>query len=277
MQRFLNVFRARVPARAAVAGVLAPALAALSIGAPQGAPPAADTDAARQPSLEETRLTLAKWIETQQIIAKERNDWQQGKEILQGRIDLVGKEVGVLKERIRQSEEAVAQSDRKRDELLAQDAELKALGEQLATAATVMEEQVRSLLKQLPDPVKGRIAPLVERIPADPAATRVTPAERFQNVLGILNEVNKANSEISVAYEIRTLADGSSSEVQVIYLGLAQAYFLSPKGEAGIGRPTEDGWKWEPAPGAANQILLALEVIEGKHVPTFVPLPIKIR
>ncbi|MFM8785781.1 MAG: hypothetical protein ACKOFI_11720, partial [Phycisphaerales bacterium] len=88
MQRFLNVFRARVPARAAVAGVLAPALAALSIGAPQGAPPAADTDAARQPSLEETRLTLAKWIETQQIIAKERNDWQQGKEILQGRIDL---------------------------------------------------------------------------------------------------------------------------------------------------------------------------------------------
>ncbi len=277
MQRFLNVFRARVPARAAAAGVLAPALAALSIGVPQGAPPAAAADGARQPTLEETRLTLAKWIETQQIIAKERNDWQQGKEILQGRIDLVGKEVGVLRERIRQSEEAVAQSDRKRDELVAQDTELKALGEQLANAATVMEEQVRALLKQLPDPVKGRIAPLVERIPADPAATRVTPAERFQNVLGILNEVNKANSEISVAYEIRTLADGSSSEVQVIYLGLAQAYFLSPKGEAGIGRPTEDGWKWEPAPGAANQILLALEVIEGKHVPTFVPLPIKIR
>ena len=277
MQRFLNVLGARASARAAVAGVLAPALAAISLGVPQGAPAGDAADAARQPTLEETRLTLAKWIETQQIIAKERNDWQQGKEILQGRIDLVGKEVGVLKERIRQSEEAVAQSDRKRDELLAQDAELKSLGEQLATAATVMEEQVRALLKQLPDPVKARIAPLVERIPADPAAARVTPAERFQNVLGILNEVNKANSEISVAYEIRTLADGSSSEVQVIYLGLAQAYFLSPKGEAGIGRPTEDGWKWEPAPGAANQILLALEVIQGKHVPTFVPLPIKIR
>jgi hypothetical protein len=277
MQRFLNVLRARVPARAAVAGVLAPALAAISLGVPQGAPAGDSADAARQPTLEETRLTLSKWIETQQIIGKERNDWQQGKEILQGRVDLVGKEVGVLRERIRQSEEAVAQSDRKRDELLAQDAELKTLGEQLATAATVMEERVRALLKQLPDPVKARIAPLVERIPADPAATRVTPAERFQNVLGILNEVNKSNSEISVAYEIRTLADGSSSEVQVIYLGLAQAYFLSPKGEAGIGRPTEDGWTWEPAPGAARQIMLALEVIEGKHVPTFVPLPIKIR
>ena len=36
------------------------------------------------PTLDETRLTLSKWIETQQIISKERNDWQQGKEILQG-------------------------------------------------------------------------------------------------------------------------------------------------------------------------------------------------
>ena len=51
---------------------------------------------AAKPTLEETRLTLSKWIETQQIISKERNDWQQGKEILQSRIELVGKEVGVL-------------------------------------------------------------------------------------------------------------------------------------------------------------------------------------
>src|ERR1044071_7677120 len=41
------------------------------------------------PTLEETRLTMGKWIETQQIISKERKDWQQGKEILVSRLDLV--------------------------------------------------------------------------------------------------------------------------------------------------------------------------------------------
>lgn len=229
-------------------------------------------------TLDETRLTLNKWIETQQIISKERNDWQQGKEILQGRIELVGKEVGVLKDRIAQSELAVAESNKKRDELVADLDQLKAVTAQLSDAVTTMEGQVRQLAKLMPEPVNTKLLPLMQRIPADPTNTRVSTAERFQNVLGILNELNKANSEISVSYEIRTLADGSSSEVQVFYVGLAQAYYISPRGLAGIGHPTEDGWKWESASAAtSNQIMQALEIIQGKQTPSFVPLPISIK
>lgn len=232
---------------------------------------------AARPSLEETRLTLTKWIETQQIISKERNDWQQGKEILQSRIELVGKEVGILKERITQSEAAVVESNKKRDQLIAENDLLKASTAQLSNAVTAMEEQVRKLAKLMPDPVGARLVPLLQRIPVDPSNTRVSTAERFQNVLGVLNELNKVNSEISVTYEIRTLADGSSSEVQVLYVGLAQAYYISPRGEAGIGRPTDDGWRWEPAPATSESILTALEIIQGKQTPSFVPLPIKIK
>jgi hypothetical protein len=140
-----------------------------------------------------------------------------------------------------------------------------------------MEGQIRKLAKQMPEPIATKLQPLLQRMPAEGAPSRVSTAERFQNVLGILNELNRANSEITVAYEIRTLADGTSSEVQVIYVGLAQAYYNSPRGEAGIGRPSEDGWKWAPAPEAAASILLALEIIQGKHSPSFVPVPIDIR
>jgi hypothetical protein len=48
------------------------------------------------------------------------------------------------------------------------------------------------------------LQPLFNRIPVDPANTRVSVAERFQNVLGILNEVNKVNSEMSINFEART-------------------------------------------------------------------------
>jgi hypothetical protein len=140
-----------------------------------------------------------------------------------------------------------------------------------------MEGQVRGLANRMPQPVAERLAPLLQRIPTEASTTRVTVAERFQNVLGILNEMNRANSEISLSYEVRTLADGSSSEVQVIYVGLAQAYYLSPRGEAGIGTPGEDGWNWKPAPEIAGQLLVALEVIQGKHPPAFVPLPVEIK
>src|SRR4030095_718076 len=44
--------------------------------------------AANAPSLDEMRLAMSKWIETQQIIAKERKDWQKSKEILTSRIEL---------------------------------------------------------------------------------------------------------------------------------------------------------------------------------------------
>lgn len=231
----------------------------------------------KAPTIEETRLTLSKWIETQQIISKERNEWQQGKEILQGRIDLVGKEVGTLKDRIAQAETAVKESNRKRDELVAQNAQLKATSAQLVAAVTALEEKVRRLAKIAPEGVAKKLEPLLQRVPTDAATTRVSVAERFQNVLGILNELNKANSEISIAYEIRKLADGSSSEVQVVYVGLAQAYYLSPRGEAGIGRPTEEGWAWTPANGEAGSVFKALEIIQGKEPPAFVALPVKIQ
>ncbi len=265
--------KTKAPAKPAPAPNAAPAAkpAAADPKAGGGAEPAA------APKIEETRLTLSKWIETQQIISKERNDWQQGKEILQGRIDLVGKEVSQLKDRIAQSEAAVVESQKKRDDLTAQNAQLKEVGAQLATTVTQMEAQVQKLAKLAPEGVATKLLPLLQRIPADANTTRVSAAERFQNVLGILNELNKANSEITIAYEIRQLADGSSSEVQVIYVGLAQAYYLSPRGEAGIGKPTDNGWVWRPATDQAGAIFTALEIIQGKHPPEFVGLPISIQ
>jgi hypothetical protein len=259
----------------------ASAPAAASSAAPAAAPTgnAVTAQAAKPagPSLEETRLTLSKWIETQQIIAKERNEWQQGREILAGRTELVGKEVTQLKDRIAQAQAAVAESNKRRDELAAQNAQLKEVGAQLSQAVTDMEARVRKLAKVAPEGLATKLQPLLQRIPSDPSKSRVSAAERFQNVLGILNELNKANSEINVAYEVRQMPDGTSSEVQVIYVGLAQAYYISPRGDAGVGMPTDEGWTWKPAKDQASAILAALEVIQGKQSPEFVPLPVSIQ
>ncbi len=229
------------------------------------------------PTLEESRLRMGKWIETQQIISKERKDWQQGKEILQGRLELLKKEVSSLEERIRQAESGVAEANKKRDELLAENDQLKAAGAQLNEAVTRMEGDVRLLLKTLPEPIRAKLQLLSQRIPEDPANTRASAAERFQNVLGILNEMNKANTEITVSYEMHTHVNGTASEVKAIYVGLAQAYYVSARGEAGIGRPTAEGWKWESSDAVAGDVLTALEIIQGKQTPAFVPLPVKLQ
>jgi hypothetical protein len=229
------------------------------------------------PTLEETRLAMDKWLETQQILAKERNEWQQGKEILVGRLDLVKTEVAGLEQKIAEAKARVAEADTKRAELQAENDRLAATTKQLGDTVTRLEGEVRRLFPAVPEPIREKLQPLVQRMPEDPANTRASVAERFQNVLGILNELNRANSEITVNYEVRTLADGRPSEVRALYIGLAQAYYVSAAGEAGIGRPDEGGWKWEPSKAVANDVLTALEILQGKHTPAFVPLPVRIQ
>jgi hypothetical protein len=228
--------------------------------------------------LDATRLELSKWIETQQLVAKERKDWQQGKEILVARVELLRKEVSGLEQKIRDAQANVDAANAKRDALLAENAALVATGAQLASSVSAMEGDVRRLIKSAPVPVAKRPAPLLDRMPADPATTKVAVAERFQNVLGVLNEFNKANTEINIEFEVHTLSDGRPSEVTAIYVGLAQAYYVGKDGQAaGIGRPTSDGWKWEPANQIAGDVLMALEILQGKHSPAFVPLPVTIQ
>ncbi len=246
-------------------------------GAAAGASAAAPDGTTAAPTLEETRLTMDKWIETQQIISKERKDWQQGREILQSRLELVNKEIGTLEESLQQAQSGVAEAQSKREELETGNQELETVGAQLAATTAGMEGEVRRLLQGVPEPIRTRLQPLTQRIPEDAATTRVSTAERLQNVLGILDALNKASSEITVSYEVRTLADGKPSEVKVIYVGLVQAYYVSARGEAGIGRPSADGWIWESSPAVADDVLLALEILQGKHTPAFVPLPVRLK
>jgi len=243
-------------------------------------PPPAGTQAASgqaAPSLDEMRLAMGKWIETQQIIAKERKDWQQGKELLNSRLELARTEIGTLEEKIAQAKTTVANAAKKREEMVAANEVHKAANAQLVQTVTGMEAEVRRLLPQLPEPIQARVQPLFQRIPSDAATARVSAAERFQNVLGILGEVNKANSTITLNYEVRTLAGGKRSEVQAIYVGLGQAYYISADGDAGIGRPTPEGWKWEPNAAVSSDLVMALEILQGKHTPAFVPLPVQLQ
>lgn len=229
------------------------------------------------PTLEETRLRMSKWIETQQIISRERKDWQQGKEILLGRLELIQQEVATLEEKIRQADSGVAEVEKKRADLLAQKELVTVSGAKLAAVVSTMEGELRRLFLTIPEPTRARVQQLLQRMPEDPADVRISVAERFQNVLGILNELNKANNEINVSYEVQQLADGKPAEVRALYVGLAQAYYVSASGEAGIGRPTAEGWKWEPSKAVAADVLRALDIQQGKQSPAFVPLPVRVQ
>jgi hypothetical protein len=223
------------------------------------------------------RSSLAKWVETQQLIAKEKREWQEGKQILQSRIDAVNGEIAALKERMDETRRTAVEANEKKAGEVAENESLQKAGVELATWVTGLEGAMRTLQTRLPEPLLQKVKPLYDRMPADARATNVSLAERYQNVVGILNEVGKFNNDITMVTEVRTLSDGKPAEVRTVYVGLAQAYFVSPKGDAGIGRPGAAGWEWTVAREIAPQIEQAVEILQNKAKPQFVSLPVKVQ
>lgn len=230
---------------------------------------AATPDAARD--------ALAKWVETQQLIAREKQDWQQGKQILQSRIDVVHGEIETLTERLADARRTAAEASGKKAGEVAENERLQRAGADLASRVGDLEAGLRTLEARLPEPLMQKLKPLYDRMPADPRTTSVSLAERYQNVAGILNEAGKFNNDITMVTEVRTLGDGKPAEVRTVYVGLAQAYFVSPKGDAGVGRPAASGWEWKADPKIAQQVEQVVEVLQNKAKPQFVSLPVNLQ
>jgi uncharacterized protein DUF3450 len=259
------------------------AATALLVCAPATAParaddaPAQKAEAPAPGGTESARSLLAKWMETGRIIAQERAEWQHSRDMLRARIDLVNGEIQAQQEKGKQLIDSGADLGAKRATLVTDDQTARAALDALSGTIADLETALGGLNTRFPEPLRSRIKPLVDRMPIDPAHTKVSLAERFQNVVGILNEANKFDNDISMTSEVRTLSDGTPAEVRVIYVGLGQAYFVSAKGEAGVGRPGPDGWRWEVDRAIAPGVAQVVEILLAKSKPKLVPLPVTIQ
>ena len=227
-------------------------------------------------SPDSVRALLAKWSETQQIISKEREDWKREKDLLQSRIQLLQGEIDTLGGRMGEQAKGTQDIRKEKQSLLTEENSLKACTVGLTDMAGELESRIRALQPRLPDPLKEKIAPLFSRMP-EGKTSPASVAERFQNIAGILNQINKFNGEITMTTEIRTLGDGKPAQVRVVYLGLGQAYFLGVQGQSGVGKPGDSAWEWKSDDSIAPQVSEVIEVLQSKAKPKFVPLPVSLQ
>jgi hypothetical protein len=141
-----------------------------------------------------------------------------------------------------------------------------------------LEKRVLGQYKSFPDPLRERIEPLYKRVPTTPAAARLSLGERMQNIIGILSEVDKFNSAVTVVSEIKKADDGKEVAVRTMYLGLGAAYYVDKSGTtAGVGVPGDDGWQWTARNDLAPKIAKLIYIYENASAAEFVPLPVTIK
>ncbi len=228
-----------------------------------------------QEDFETAKQSLEKWLETERLVTKEEQDWRVGRELIQERIDLIRREADALKERIAQTKKDMGEAAAKTTELKSLNELVKVGTKSLADDIKPLELRTLAMLPRTPEPVRLRVAPLTQRIPANPKECRLTLSERYQNVVGTLNEFNKATRELSVSGEVRKLADGRKVEVSVFYIGLSQAYYVNEKsGVAGAGLVGQYGWTWEEHNDLVRPVSRVLAIYRGEAPAAYVPLPV---
>lgn len=265
----------RSPESAGAAGRTCFAVAGLAVLLPlaAGVASAAGSDA------DAYRAKMEKWVETRRILSEERADWLVERESLEATRDLLQDERKALQEQIaalRTSDEGATQE---RDELSAQREAYKRAAEVLEGKVGELEQQVRLLVPQLPEPLQKKLEPILVQIPTDPETTKVGLGQRLVNVLAVVAQAEKWNGTATFVGETREVGDGQKVAVRTLYWGLAQAIYVDSQGDlAGVGRPTPEGWKFVDDPDLADAAKEILDIYEGiVDTIAFVPVPAEIQ
>lgn len=236
--------------------------------------------AADEDPIDATRQAIDKWIETRKAIAKERRDLILKKEMLRERIDVVQREIDAFRKKIEDKRKSVAEAEAKRKEMTQKNEKLKDASAAVGASIAGLETQTLELVKRIPKPLAESVSILTQRFPKDPnkPTKEQTLGVRYQNLIGTLTQINKANRELRLVSEQIPLPDGTSAEVQALYIGLGESLYASANGKyAGVGTVGANGWEWTPANESAREIARVIAIVKSEDVAAFVPVPVDIK
>lgn len=223
------------------------------------------------------RSVLEKWVETKQLISHEKQTWQAQKAVLIDRTRLLESQVQDLEDKIQEARVATDKAEQKRDELTAEYERLESAISLLRERIVPLEQRMLKLLGQLPEPLLEQVEPLSQEIPTDLEQTELPISTRYQNLIGVLNFINKFNNAIMVTTEVRKPDGDQAVQVKVMYFGLGQAFFCNDAATVGgVGRPTTEGWKWERRDGIAPTVFSAIAMYHNEKPADYVALPFEI-
>jgi hypothetical protein len=234
--------------------------------AASAAPAAAeDSDAA----VVELRETISKIVDVETTRSREAADWRARRESMNELLGLHRKEIALLDEELERAGRSAAGHDSRREELETEIAAFKEVRREVRAAVERLRPRALAIAARFPETlaeeVEGDLYRLEDWTPDD------DPREAVRAILEVIGAAEQFNRRITRETEIR-----GGREVEVIYLGLARAYYADRSGHAGVGVPGGDGMVWTPRPEIAAEVVKALDQLDRKRPPELVAWPLKI-
>ncbi len=214
---------------------------------------------------------IREWVQVRKQISAERADWEADKQSLADLNDLRKKEIESLDEIINAAGDRLASAEKQRTELLAEEEALRTGRQLLEARVARAEETLRSLIPRFPPPLLEEVDDALARIASADADSPLQ--DRYRDLLSVAGAAGNFDNGITVATELREI-DGARVEIDVLYLGLARAWYVDRSGRhAGTGVPTSEGWRWTEDASVAAEVRHAIAIRQKEAAPAVVSLP----
>lgn len=223
-----------------------------------------------EPAVTELRETISKIVDTQTLESGERLGWESRKAEMSALLELHQKEIMLLDEELAKAGQSAPGHDDSTGNLKSEIEALRASRRLTSEAVSRNVPRALKIAASLPAPLLTEAEDELAILHSWKATDE--PREALASILALLGKAQQFNRRFNRSTQI---IDGR--EAEVLYLGLACAFYADRKGNAGIGKPSPDGWKWEPRPALLPQIRSAFDSLDKKRPPAMVELPLIIQ
>jgi hypothetical protein len=216
------------------------------------------------------RETISKIVDVQTTESEERLEWKSDKAEFAALLELHARELKLLDEELTKAGNSAPSHEEATAEMKTQIANLKKVRSLASEAVARNIPRITQIAKRVPAPLikeaETELANLQSWKPSD------EPRDALRAILEVLAKAEQFNRRLTRTTEI---LDGR--EVQVLYLGLAQAFYMDRKDKAGVGQPNAEKWEWKSNPAIRSELTAAFETLDKKRPPAMVTLPLEIR
>ena len=226
-------------------------------------------------SLKDVGNVATEWVKLRVETKRLETAWQEEHALVESM-------VVASKERAEAAEEKrdllKARTAKEREELDSLRAKNKAAAAELLVSETRLQaitEKLTALRPKLPP----RLSEALEFSYISLANPKLTPGERMQLTMTVLNRCAQFNRVVTTGEDVLTL-DGEPTQksFEVIYWGLSHGYAVDRAAhKVWLGAPDTEGWRWRVVPNAFENVVKLIAIANDKADPDFVVVPAVVR
>jgi hypothetical protein len=220
---------------------------------------------------------VERWMTLRTTIAEEKREWKARREQWEDEIALLEQEARTLKKEIDEGDTFASSVEKKRAEALARKERMESELGKLRAVLDRAEADLRRWRERIPPGLMASSAAGFEALPATQKEAEKLPlTKRAQTVAALYTQIETLQNRFHATRETLDV-NGKRRKVDVLYVGLARAFAVSPGNDwAAIGTPSNTAWTWTPAIHDAEVVRRAIDVLNREETAQLVALPIQV-